>query len=249
MESAAENIRGLPPPPYLHCPVRLSDAFMEIIAYTGDLLEKFKTGNIGCEEVSRDYAELISLAEDLVQLRGFSPAQWRDSLFPVCALIDELLMCSAWQQKEEWQKYQLQLAFFDTTNAGEEFFRRLAALRAECPEGEGGNDSVREIYAFCLAMGFKGRYYGPQDSGRLRDIRDANIRAVTGMIGPSVADDSGELFPGAYPLETNYRKKKGWNRKFNFLSVTIFLLPLAVFAAMFILYRNILGTLVDNFFK
>lgn len=246
MESTAENIRDLPSSAYLNCPVRLSDGFMEIIAYTGDLLEKFKTEDIGCEEVSRSYAELLSFSEDLVQLWGFSPGQWRDSLFPVCALIDELLMCSEWKEKEEWQKCQLQLACFGTANAGQEFYQRLAELERESPES---SNAVREVYAFCLAMGFKGKYYGPQDAGRLRDIRNSTLRSVTGDMGPDIPGMHGTLFPGAYPLETNYSKKKLWNRKFNALNILMFLLPIAVFTAMFIFYRNILGAMVDNFFK
>ncbi len=249
MESTAENIRDLPSSAYLNCPVRLSDGFMEIIAYTGDLLEKFKTENIGCEEVSRNYAELLSFSEDLIQLWGFSPAQWKDSLFPVCALIDELLMCSEWKEKEEWQKNQLQLAYFGTANAGEEFFRRLAELERESPEN---SNAVREVYAFCLAMGFRGKYYGPQDAGRLRDIKNATLRAVTGEIGPDISEVPGmhgTLFPGAYGLEKNFSRKKMWNRKLNALNILMFLLPVAAFTAMFIVYRNILGAMVDNFFK
>jgi len=246
MEATAENIRDLPSSAYLNCPVRLSDGFMEIIAYTGDLQEKFKTENISCEEVSANYAQLLSFSEDLVQLWGFSPVQWRESLFPVCALIDELLMCSEWNEKEEWQKSQLQLAYFGTANAGEEFFRRLAELDREDPER---TNPVREVYAFCLAMGFKGKYYGPQDAGRLRDIRNSTLRSVTGDLGPEIPGMHGTLFPGAYSTESNYSKKKLWNRTFNFLNIIMFLLPVAAFAALFIAYRNILGAMVDNFFK
>lgn len=250
MEPALENIRKLPSSAYLHCPTRLSDAFMEIIAYTGELVDKLSTGvldfpteTINREQVYRNYAEMIFLSEDLVQLWGFNPDQWRDALFPVCALIDELIMGTTWAEKEDWQKCQLQLMYFGTTNAGEEFFQRLAGLGPENPE----SNALREIYSFCLAMGFKGKYYSPRDAAKLRDIRDATLRALTGETGEDTFP--GQLFPGAYSLETNFRKKKIWNRKFTLLNITIFLLPVAVFTAMFVMYRSMLATIVDNFFK
>lgn len=237
MELAVENLQQAAPDEPIFERARLSDAFMEMLSYTGFLLELFKTESPDCAQIGRAFAEIVSRAEDRAQLSGYSPAQWRHALFAACALVDELLMCSEWAEKDNWHKHQLQLKHFNTSNAGDEFFNRLAAL--------GDDIAVREVYSLCLSMGFKGKLYSEKDSARLLQIRQENLRAVTGD-GTQIP---GQLFPKAYPGDRSYRKKKVWNRGFNLLNTILVLLPIAVFAAMFSIYKGILSNLIANFLK
>jgi type VI secretion system protein ImpK len=130
-----------------------------------------------------------------------SDKDWREGLFAVCALIDEMILCSAWPGRDKRQLNQLQHHFFNTTNAGTEFFDRLKALTPD-------EDGVREVYGWCLAMGFKGAYFRPEDAGTLEGITRANLD----LAGRRLFEEGiPHLFPDAYGVEEK-RRKKGMGR-------------------------------------
>jgi type VI secretion system protein ImpK len=63
--------------------------------------------------------------------------------------IDETILETGWQQKNEWIKNSLQKQFFNTTSAGTQFFTRIEKLGSE-------DKDILEVYDYCLASGFKG---------------------------------------------------------------------------------------------
>jgi hypothetical protein len=65
---------------------------------------------------------------------------------------------------DEWRRTPLQVALFNTANAGEEFFDRLARLT---PAQQG----VYEVYYLALCLGFRGRYYDEAQEPRLSELR------------------------------------------------------------------------------
>ncbi len=80
------------------------------------------------------------------------------------------MLTSRWQAvKEPWLGKPLQLEHFGTFAAGEEFFRRLDAIRAsQDPQ----RLDVLEVYTLCLCLGFKGKYGGVQGLETLRQLRE-----------------------------------------------------------------------------
>ncbi len=148
---------------------KLVDCFMEIFSYTLYLLKDIKGGDLpDFEKVKEDYNHLFERSARMASQYGFSRVRWKKGCFPVCAFVDEKILCSSWSEKGRWLNYQLQRKFFNTTNAGEEFFQKMQKL------GDDEKD-VREVYSYCLAFGFTGRYYAPEDEERLQEIRTENF--------------------------------------------------------------------------
>ncbi len=85
-----------------------------------------------------------------------SMRDYDDAEFAVVAWIDETVMRAAHRDSNndwlvQWQRHSLQKELFDTECAGEDFYKKLANLRPE-------QSAVRELYYFCLRLGFRGQY-------------------------------------------------------------------------------------------
>ncbi|MCW8141440.1 MAG: DotU family type IV/VI secretion system protein, partial [Planctomycetota bacterium] len=106
---------------------------------------------------------------------GASEGALQDLRYAFVALVDEVVLGSSWPLKAEWQGRPLQLEHFNSFAAGEEFFRRLEAVRA-------GADPHRvellSIFATCLCLGFRGKHVGVQGMEVVRGLQRALIDEV-----------------------------------------------------------------------
>jgi len=74
------------------------------------------------------------------------------ALFAVCVWADEQIMNAEWEGVSEiWSNTLLQKEFFNTNLGGELFYEKLDTLF-------GDTMIAHDVYALCLAQGFKGRY-------------------------------------------------------------------------------------------
>lgn len=177
---------------------------------------------------------------DRVTRDGLNPENYKQTRFAVCAWIDELVMNSAWEHHDEWQKELLQAEYYRTTNAGEEFFERLSRLHPEQKE-------VREIYHLCLCLGFKGRYCWDDDAPKLKEIMHQNYALLPGPL-VEVRDLGLErLIPSAYPGQDIEMSPKTKGSSMSRMKVALLaLIPPAFFLLLYIIYRYVLGTTLDN---
>lgn len=76
--------------------------------------------------------------------------------YGLIAMIDEMIMTSAWPIKGEWLGKPLQMEHYGNFAAGEEFYTRLATLRADTASP--GSLEAIEIYLLCLCLGFRGKH-------------------------------------------------------------------------------------------
>lgn len=217
----------------------VSDCYMELIAYTIYVVEKAGSDSLAYEKVVDVYRDLVARSREYAVSRGFSEETWRDGFFPVCAYIDEALLCSGWEERARWEQDQLQRQYFNTTAMGEQFFERLDALDAD-------NGDIRAVYEFCLALGFKGRYYRSSDAGRLADIQYTQLKSVgadTELRYPQI------LFPEAYESESSAktRKRQKWKRATAIFPATI-VLPLLIFTALYIIFDRLLDQTLTHYF-
>ena len=103
------------------------------------------------------YQGVLSLFEEFdkkAKALKFDPDDIADSRFALAAFVDEAILRSQWNGKEQWADNPLQLQMFETYLAGEGFFERLENLRSR---GESAAE-VLEIYYLCLVLGFEGKY-------------------------------------------------------------------------------------------
>jgi type IV/VI secretion system ImpK/VasF family protein len=126
------------------------------------------------EQVRQDIAALFQQEKATAKRQGMLDKDFQDAGFAVVAWADEtILKHTTWKYHHEWNTSPLQLEYYQTRNAGEEFFERLERLGA-------AQQAVREIYYFCLALGFSGQYFlGLEDALKLTQIRHEQAQHFT----------------------------------------------------------------------
>jgi len=76
------------------------------------------------------------------------------SKFALAAFVDETVLLNNFPNREQWEKYALQLEYFGEQLAGNKFFEKLEAMLNQIDVTK---DAV-EVYYVCMLLGFKGRY-------------------------------------------------------------------------------------------
>ncbi len=220
--------------------VMLLDCYMELLAYTVYLVQGHDTGAPSYEDAAAVYEKLIERARAAAETAGFSKARWLDGFFPVCAYIDETLLCSDWAGRGQWEQNQFQRKYYHTTAAGWLFFEKLDQL-------DDASADIRPVYEFCLALGFKGRYFRTSDMGKMDDIKYTQLKGVT----DNVALDFPETpFPEAYESESAAKERKGhWWRTYSLFLPAAVLPPLLIFIALYVLFDRLLNDTIAQYFK
>ncbi|MHB9027180.1 MAG: DotU family type IV/VI secretion system protein [Candidatus Latescibacterota bacterium] len=205
--------------------MRLVEYFFEIFYYTS-FLKSLDFSQLPYDSVAKRYKQILSASLNAARRDGVSERDWGQGLFPVCAWVDETVLCSDWPEREQWQQNPLQFVFFKTMNAGEDFFSRLSALDSDARD-------VREVYAYSLSLGFKGRYFQEKDADALAETVRSNLALITGNSG---LEFPRTYFPEAYSEAEELRKPRPLRRGFSPVTLAVILLPaliLTIFIALF----------------
>jgi len=218
--------------------MRLSDTFMELMSFTAHLMRRIERGESATyADVSSLYDVLYQRAREQGQTGGYSDEDISEAWFAVCAWIDEMLLCSEWPEKDQWEGRQLQRIHFQTVNGGEEFFSRLQDLPLE-------KGQVREVYLYCLAMGFKGRFFSPEDEMKLARIKEDQMLMIR---DPEEINDAPTLFSEAYNLSEVPEKRMKWRFGLSWVHLLIIAVSVLLLGALFSTYRYILDDLVNMY--
>lgn len=200
-----------------------ADCVTELLAYTYHLVDQFQTNAVPYDQVAGNYQQLIQRAKTRAKSAGIPIQQFDKALFAVFAWIDETLLETNWQYKQDWIKNSLQKKYYNTTSAGTEFFAMLEKLGPEDKE-------TLEVYDYCLASGFKGCYFEPLFQEKLNALKTETLKKLTDSRGVDVPE---VLFPEAGDtIFTRRLKRKRWKGLSGYSSVFI-LIPIVLF---FILY-------------
>ncbi|WP_108650190.1 DotU family type IV/VI secretion system protein [Dongshaea marina] len=175
------------------------------------------------------------------RLRGAS--EWQgDADFAVYAWADEMLLLSEWGVAQGWQP--LQMRFFGTNCAGEEFFVRLDSLLAghrkqqTNPAQLAVVTDLLSIYGACLASGFKGRFYH-EGEAHLQQVRN-EINECLGY------EESEVLFDVLHDNPTSSRKRiKAWHW-IDPLGIALIIGALIGTLVVFLVYHDLLVTELLN---
>jgi type VI secretion system protein ImpK len=223
--------------------MRLTDCFMEIIAYVAYMMKTVDAKQPPFDQVKTDIQRMISESEHCVEKEGFSREEYDLARFAVCAWIDETILSSPWNERNRWQGEQLQLVYYKTTDAGELFFDRLNAIGPHQRE-------IREVYYLCLALGFQGQYCNEGDDFLLDQVKTSNLKLLTGSSVGIPSLERGELFPEAYVHEAGQLEQTRSGRsRFSWFSLAFILFPILLFGGLFFIYRFILDNVGDSLLK
>lgn len=150
---------------------RLLQHFLPVFSF-GLALDEKVAANQATEPATAVTArarELIDRAKSAAQADGKRPEQADGASFAVVAWIDEIM---ARNPAYLTGSIPLQVAMFNTNNAGNEFFHHLSALKQD-------QDEVREVYYHALLCGFVGQYYYENgDTGELGKLKELHGRQL-----------------------------------------------------------------------
>lgn len=222
--------------------MHLSDSFMNTFAYVSYFLRSAEAKQPAFELIRRDVRRLLEESDTATGRGELSREDYEQARFAVCAWIDEAILKSSWKDKSLWLKDQLQRFYYNTTDAGEEFFERLTALGLHQRE-------VREVYYLCLALGFSGRYCHPGDEYQLEQIRTSTLKLLLGSSVGLPSLERTDLFPEAYPACSTDPAAKRRRFRFDLSTVVCIVSPVILFALLYLVYRFTLGGVSENFLK
>ncbi len=118
---------------------------------------------------------------------GLAQEDGREMAYALSALADEVVMSRPSRLRDAWAPQPMQLLYFQENTAGENFFRRLDAIRQD----ERRTDVLR-VYYLCLLFGFRGRYQFQGDSFELTNLLES-VRTQLGraLVIPEVLSPEG----------------------------------------------------------
>lgn len=195
------------------------------------------------EEVHDNFIRLFNNAYQLRQQGSFAQADYEQAKFAVCAWVDEMISISEWNEKMKWASVELQRQFFQTTNAGEEFYSRLCQLKNI-------QTDVLEVYATCLNLDFKGCYYSKHAENELTNLRRSVCSRFLGC-SPEIHDTAQrQLFAQSYQTTTPgiISKKKKTAYK-SLMAICCIILPVIIFISMHLIFDNILENICTEIFN
>jgi type VI secretion system protein ImpK len=219
--------------------MRIVDCFMELLAFVAYFLKNVSKKQPEFDQTRADIDRLVSQADACLQSKGIPKEDADHARFAIFAWIDEVILSSAWNQKEHWQRQQLQRAHFQTMDAGELFFERLNTLGPH-------QNFVREVYYLCLALGFSGRYIDEGDDFLLEQLKTSNLKVLTGSSVGLPALDKGELFAEAYPRPSDQTAPQPRKRRLSPMILVGIASPVVLYLALFLIYRFILSNIGEN---
>jgi type VI secretion system protein ImpK len=222
--------------------MHLSDCFIKILAYITCFLKSVESVQPEYAQVKGDFQRLIRESEALFAQGNFSRDDYDLARFAVCALVDEALLKSAWEHRSLWLKDQLQRSYYNTTDAGEEFFDRLGSIGLH-------QRAVREVYYLCLALGFTGKYCHPGDEYQLEQLKTSSLKLLLGSSVGLPSLERTDLFPEAHPSGTAEVGQKKLRCGSRFVSGICLAGPVLLFCLLYMIYRFTLGGVGENFLR
>lgn len=119
------------------------------------------------------WSRLVDLLERQARLTTTSAGDigyglYREAQYVMAALADEIFLNTEWSGRDYWTNHLLESHFFNSNIAGEEFFRRTDRLLRD---PERGFSDIYSIHLLALSLGFRGKYRGREDVGRIDEMR------------------------------------------------------------------------------
>jgi type VI secretion system protein ImpK len=247
----------------------LSDCFIGLFAYGAQFRRKSGESQPSYEQVRSNVLSLLRQSESLYtsQTATAAPAPrpspvssrrmvrpesvsmlensaYDQARYAVCAWMDETILSSSWAHKNQWRPELLQRVYYHSSDAGQKFFERLRGLGAH-------DNDIREVYFLCLALGFKGRYCGPEAEGVLRELKERELKfLLEGKPGYSMAAfENSRLFPEAFQKGPSATKAPRWDLKRRSTMAVVVGVPVAALCTLFLIYSLTLTGLADNILK
>jgi type VI secretion system protein ImpK len=178
--------------------------------------------------------EFIEQMKNDARGAGYGSAEVDDMAYALVAFADEVAVRKSDAIRSQWLSSTLQLELFNENTAGEGFFRRLDAVRADPRRLD-----VLRVFYLCLLFGFEGKYSARGEEAELIRLTESVRQQIErGLEFPETLSPNGER-----PDEPRLR------RGVNLLHLWVTLGLLVASAGAFIGLRVALGSHVDGVVK
>ncbi|RAP35456.1 hypothetical protein B1207_12185 [Legionella quinlivanii] len=216
--------------------MNLQSLFYDLFHYVSELKDsEFST--VSFNEFREEV--LIRIKEIRNRSGSLDKDQVNTALFAVVAWIDELVQNSMWEGKKEWQHRFLQTEFFNTTDAGKEFFIYLSKIPPKQVD-------LFRIFYRCLTLGFRGEYHSPLDKPDLIKYKAYALEHITP--DHEMVDNVEHFiaFPEGYECKVGGKMQVGrspWKRWF------LWLIPIPVLLLIYFFFYFVINNTVDNYLQ
>lgn len=122
--------------------------------------------------------DMFADMERRTRLAGVPSDDILSARFALTAFIDEVINRSDWRGKTAWAQNPLSLEYFNTNNAGVEFFTNFDSLRQR-PDAK---TDLLEVYYTCVALGFEGKF-ALSDPRQLQNLIETTARELERLRG------------------------------------------------------------------
>lgn len=119
---------------------------------------------------------------------------YKEAQYVMVALADEIFLNTEWEGRRFWVSNLLESKIFRTHVAGELFFQRLDRLLVE---RDPVYRDLAAVYLMALSLGFRGKWRGRDDGGRLERYRRQLFHFVFRR-EPGLDSDARHVFPETY---------------------------------------------------
>jgi len=154
--------------------MHLVDCFVEVFSYIRDLRTNEST-DVAEDAVRERLDELFASKAHMALESGYQNEHYQNAKFAVTTWIDEQVLSSSLPFKESWRGRLLQKHYFNTAKGGQQFFEKLNKL----DQFDAFDMDVREVFFYCLAFGFHGKYYTDAGVSELASIRKSNLQLLS----------------------------------------------------------------------
>jgi type VI secretion system protein ImpK len=168
------------------------------------------SANMAEEQAVSIWTRLVGLMERQSLFAGRSAGElgfglYREVQYVMAALADETFLRLDWPGRDYWTTHLLESQLFHSHNAGEEFFTRMDRL-LEQPERS--YTDIYAVYLMALSLGFRGKYWGADDGGRIEAYRRRLFVRIYRR-RPELFTEQTHLFPDSYvhTLSEGFAKK------------------------------------------
>ena len=156
----------------------------------------------------------------ILRAAGKPTDNYLEAQYVMAAFADDVFIHLNWEGRRAWTSNLLESALFQSHIAGEKVFDKLdRLLRHRDP----ANKSLAAVYLSALSLGFRGKYHGLNDHGKLRRYR----RDLYDFIFNKPADLTNEskvAFPDSYVQNVRREKRKKLTNPRVWLAVLAFVI-------------------------
>ena len=143
-------------------------------------------------------------AVQILRVAGKPTDNYFEAQYVMAAFADDVFIHLNWEGRRAWTSNLLEAALFQSHVAGEVFFEKLDRLLRD---RDPADKSLAAVYLSALSLGFRGKYHGLNDHGKLRRYRQ-ELFAFVFRQPQDLNNDSKIAFPDSYVKNLREEKRK-----------------------------------------